>query len=185
LKGLRFSVTAFYNRVGQAIANVTTGVNLRQRQNVDAIRARGLEFSAGADVGRFSVDGSLAVTDSRVLASGAQSGLNGLRPAQTPKLAGSATLAWKPKAGWQAALIVRHIGAQFEDDLQTSVLPAATTFGAFVNVPLRQFYERGVSLVLRGENLGDALVQTRNQAGSIDYGVPRTVWAGLRFGGGR
>ena len=37
----------------------------------------------------------------------------------------------------------------------------------------------------RGENLADATVVTRNQAGSLDLGAPRTLWAGLRFSFGR
>jgi len=41
---------------------------------------------------------------------------------------------------------------------------------------------RTFSLVLRGENLTDARIVTRNQGGSIDLGVPRTVWAGVRVG---
>jgi hypothetical protein len=35
--------------------------------------------------------------------------------------------------------------------------------------------------VLRGENLTGETIVTRNQGGSIDLGVPRTVWAGLRI----
>jgi hypothetical protein len=39
----------------------------------------------------------------------------------------------------------------------------------------------GVSFVLRGK-IWPVTVITRNQAGSMDIGAPRTVWAGLRFG---
>ena len=39
-----------------------------------------------------------------------------------------------------------------------------------------------LSLVGRVENLFDEEVVTRNQGGSMDLGVPRTVWAGLRYG---
>jgi hypothetical protein len=78
--------------------------------------------------------------------------------------------------GWRLAASVKHTGAQFEDDLQTDVLPAATTLDVFAEVPL----SRGVSLILRGENLTDTDIVTRNVAGSIDLGAPRTVWAGLR-----
>ena len=60
----------------------------------------------------------------------------------------------------------------------TDVLPAATTFDAYAQVPLG----RKLALVLRGENLTDEDVVTRNQGGSIDLGVPRTLWAGLKVG---
>jgi hypothetical protein len=35
------------------------------------------------------------------------------------------------------------------------------------------------SLILRGENLTDEDMVTRNQGGSIDLGAPRTIWAGV------
>ena len=180
MPGLKLSATAFTNRVEHAIANVTTGVNLRQRQNVDAIRAKGLEFAASATAGRFSLDGSLALTDAVVEASGAQAGINGLRPAQTPKIAASATLNWRPAPRWQAAVSLRYLGSQYEDDLNSanSLMPAATTIGALVQAPLGG----ALTLVLRGENLANVSVVTRNQAGSIDIGTPRTIWAGVRVG---
>jgi hypothetical protein len=34
----------------------------------------------------------------------------------------------------------------------------------------------------RAENLTDEDIITRNQGGSIDLGVPRTIWLGLRYG---
>lgn len=174
---LRLSVTAFDNRVRHAVANVTIGTNLRERRNIDAIHARGIELGTSAQVGALQFDGSLAWTDSRVEASGASLALNGLRPAQTPRLAASASLAWQPKPGWRIAATLKHVGAQFEDDLQSDVLPAATTLDGFVQLPLAG----PVSLVLRAENLADAQVITRNQGGSLDLGAPRTLWAGLRI----
>jgi outer membrane receptor protein involved in Fe transport len=170
------SATAFDNRVRNAIANVTIASNLRERRNVDAVRSRGLELSARLSSGGFRFDGSLALTDAEVEDRG--SSLDGKRPAQTPKIAASGTLSWQPADGWSLAATLRHIGRQFEDDLETDALPAATTLDAFAQVPLTG----GLSLVLRGENLTDERIVTRNQGGSIDLGVPRTLWAGIRFG---
>ena len=73
---------------------------------------------------------------------------------------------------------MRHTGAAFEDDLNTDVLPAATTLDLFAQVPVW----KELSVVLRGENVFDATIVTRNQGGSMDYGTPATVWAGLRWG---
>lgn len=70
------------------------------------------------------------------------------------------------------------MGDQFEDDLESDVLPAATTLGVFAEIPFSDRF----ALVLRGENLTDETVVTRNQGGSIDLGTPRTVWAGVRLG---
>lgn len=171
---IRFSLTAFDNKVSNAVANVTIGTNLRERRNVGAVHARGIEAGVEARLGKVSLDGSLAWTDAKVEASGA---LDGKRPAQTPRIAASATLAWTPRPAWRLALTAKHTGAQYEDDLQSDLLPAATTLDAFVLVPLGKRF----SLVLRGENLTGAEVVTRNQAGSIDLGAPRTLWAGLRI----
>lgn len=178
IKALSLSLTAFDNRLKNAIANVTLATNLRQRQNVDAIRSRGIEASANVVFGTVSLDGSLSWTDAKVEASGAQAALNGMRPAQVPKLAASATLAWTPRAGWRLAATVRRVGSQYEDDLQTDVLPAATTINAFAQIPIAGPF----SMILRGENLTNATVITRNQSGSIDLGTPRTLWAGVRVG---
>jgi outer membrane receptor protein involved in Fe transport len=176
--GLSFTLTAFDNRLKDAVANVTLSSSMRQRQNVDAIRARGLELGADATVGTVSFAGSLSWTDAQVEASGTSFALDGKRPAQVPKLAASGTLAWMPQPGWRIAATLRHTGAQFEDDLETDVLRAATTLDSIVQVPLGH----GISVLLRGENLFDETIVTRNQAGSIDHGTPRTLWAGVRIG---
>jgi hypothetical protein len=72
-------------------------------------------------------------------------------------------------------MTLRHVGAQYEDDLQTDTLKAATTLDAFVRAT-----GGAVQPDPARENLTDAEIVTRNAAGSIDLGTPRTVWAGLR-----
>ena len=180
IANVSLSLTAFDNRVADAIANVTIGPNLRERQNVDAVRARGIEATVAAKLGAFSLDGSLALTRARVEAPG--TALDDKRPAQTPRIAASATLAWRPSTGLLkgglASATLQHIGAQFEDDLETDSLRAATTLDAVVQVPLTG----SLSLVARAENLGNAAIETRNQGGSIDLGTPRTLWIGVRAG---
>lgn len=176
--GVSLSLTGFDNRVKDAIANVTIGPNLRQRRNVDAVHARGIELGAALRLGALSFDGSLALTDAEVEAGGASAQLDGKRPAQTPRIAASATFAWRSRAGWLLSATLRHAGAQYEDDLETDVLPPATTLDGFARVPLAG----PVSLVLRAENVTDETVVTRNQAGSLDLGTPRTIWLGLRVG---
>ncbi|MEY4238251.1 MAG: hypothetical protein RL339_852, partial [Pseudomonadota bacterium] len=177
LPKLTLRLTGFDNRVKGAIANVTIGPNLRERRNVDAVRSRGVEASLDAKLGDFSFDAALSWLSARVEASGASAALNGKRPAQVPRLSASASLAWRPADRWVIATTLRHTGAQWEDDLETDRLPAATTLDAVAEVPLT----RNLLLVLRAENLTDEQIVTRNQAGSIDLGVPRTVWAGFRI----
>ena len=172
----KLSLTAFNNRLKDAITNVTIATNLNQRQNIAAIRAKGIELGAEARLGPLSFNGSLAYTHAREHAPGRD--LHGFRPSQTPAWDESASVSYRPAEGMLFSATVRHVGKQFEDDQETYVLPAATTLDLFGEIPL--FGK--LSFVARAENLFDAKVVTRNQAGSQDLGAPRTVWAGLRYG---
>lgn len=176
---LTLSFTAFDNRLKDAIANATIGTDLRQRQNVSAIEARGVELSTSIAWNTLSFDGSLAWTNSKVDAPG--QAMDGLRPAQVPKLMASGTLAWSPAPRWRFAATLRHVGSQFEDDLESYVLPSATTVDAYFSAPVAG----PVSLILRGENLAGEEIVTRNQDGEIDLGTPRTVWIGVKVDLGR
>jgi outer membrane receptor protein involved in Fe transport len=174
--GVKFTLTAFDNKLKDAITNVTIGTNLQKRENIPAMRAKGIELGADARLGKFSFNGSLAYTHAREHAPGAD--LDGYRPSQTPAWDESASVAYRPAQGMLFSATVRHVGKQFEDDQETYVLPAATTVDLFAQVPLAG----RLSFVVRGENLFDATVITRNQAGSEDLGIPRTVWGGFRYG---
>lgn len=177
-RNVELSLTAFDNRVKNAIANVTLAPNLRQRQNLPAIEAQGVEGNLGITSGQFRFDGSISYTDATIDGEGPSAALDGNRPPQTPRFAASARLGWASQGGTELAATLRHVSSQFEDDQETDVLPAATTVGAFASIPLAG----SLKLVLRGENLTDERIVTRNSGGSIDLGVPRTVWAGFRYG---
>lgn len=172
------AVTAFDNKVDNAIANVTISPNLRRRANLPAITARGIEASVAAKFGAVRLESALAWTDAGVEGRGPSADLDGLRPAQTPAFAATMTLGWEPAPGWRLAGTLRHVSAQFEDDRQSDRLPPATTLDAFLAAPL--FGK--LSLMIRAENLTDEAIVTRNQGGSIDLGVPRTVWLGVHYG---
>jgi iron complex outermembrane receptor protein len=176
--GIRFGATAFYNRLGDAIANITTGNTLRQRQNVNAIVAKGIELTASARRADFSLSASYAYTDSKVEAPGQL--FDRLRPAQTPRHSASATLAWAPAHGPSLSTTLRYVGKQNEDDLQTDALPHALTVDGTASLPLRH----GATLVGRVENLFDKTVYTRRVSLptlSEDVGTPRTFWLGIRL----
>ncbi len=174
IPAITLSGTAFDNKVRDAIANVTINATTRERRNVAAVAARGLEFTGEAKFGAFTFNASASYTEAKVEAP--LTALDGKRPAQTPRWAATATAAWRPRPDLTLAFTVRHTGAQFEDDLQTTVLPRVTILNAFAQVPLAGPF----SLILRGENLADAAVITRDSGGSIDLGTPRTLWAGVR-----
>lgn len=177
-EGIRFSLTAFDNRVENAIANVTLTPTLRQRQNLPAIDARGVEGNLSVDRGDFTMNLSAAYTDAAVDGQGASIALDGNRPPQTPEWAISETVIWRPADGWVLSATVRYISQQFESDQETDELPAVTTLGLFAEIPVAGPF----SLVLRGENLTDEEIVTRNSNGAIDLGVPRTIWGGVKIG---
>jgi vitamin B12 transporter len=191
-KGVALRATAYWNRLEDAIANVTVangpgtfpfvgvvsaaGV-YRQRQNLDAVVAKGVELDGRVDRGPLSLALSYAYVDARVEASGLAAPLDGLRPAQTARHQGSATLGWWRDA-LGAALTLRYIGPQFEDDQNSRVLDDAVTFDAVVRVPVAS----GFSVEGRAENLTDALVPaTISGDGVIERASPRTLWLGLRY----
>ncbi|WP_434404236.1 TonB-dependent receptor plug domain-containing protein [Sphingobium sp. DN12] len=176
--GVQLSATLFYNRLDDAIANVTIATNARQRQNVNAIVAKGVELTASAQLpANFSLLASYAYSHSKVDAPGMA--FDGFAPAQVPRHSASATLAWAPKAGPELSATLRYTAKQYEDDLQSDVLPDALTLDVLARLPIGH----GISLVARGENLFDEDIVTRNAGGSIDLGTPRTLWIGVTVRG--
>jgi outer membrane receptor protein involved in Fe transport len=175
---ITFSVTAFDNKVKDAIANVTLAPNLRQRQNLPAINAQGIEADAAVRFGDFRLLGSLSYTDATIAGSGTSIALDGNRPPQVPRWAAAASLGWHPADNAEMSISLRHVGPQFEDDRETDRLQSATTIGAFARVGLLDEF----SLIFRAENIFGETIITRNAGGALDLGTPRTVWAGLRYG---
>lgn len=189
---VRLSITGFANRLTNAIANVTLGAGpgvfpqvgfvaaggaFRQRQNVDAVKVRGVEAAAQWTGGPWALRAGASLTHARIQASGSAAMLDGLRPAQTPKFAGTLSASWE-RDGKGFEVLLRRVGAQYEDDLNTRVLKGATTLDAFASWPVGRRFQ----LVARGENLTDALVMAGiGGDGSIERATPRTLWIGLRL----
>ena len=137
----RLAATVFSNRLRDAIANVTLGYgpgtfpqvgfvaaggDFRQRENVHSVNVQGIELSGGLTQGPWSIRAGASFAHARMEAGGAASFLNGLRPAQTPVFAGTLSGSWE-RDGKGLQIDLRRVGAQFEDDLNTEVLKAATT----------------------------------------------------------
>ncbi|MDT7533610.1 TonB-dependent receptor [Sphingobium sp. SA2] len=175
--GISLSATGFINRLDDAVANVTLTATTRQRRNIDRIVAKGVELTADATLGAMRLSASYAYSRSRVHAPG--EAFDGLTPAQSPRHAASATIAYSPAQGPTLSTTLRYVAKQYEDDLQSDVLPHAITVDAIARLPLAG----GVTLVARGENLLDETIVTRNAGGSMDLGTPRTLWIGVSFGG--
>ena len=86
--------------------------------------------------------------------------------------------------GWErhgraAALILRHVGGQFEHDLNQNRLPSATTLDAFLAWPV----SKRLDVIVRAQNLADdQVVAGIDDDGTVERSTPRTLWLGLRFG---
>jgi outer membrane receptor protein involved in Fe transport len=194
LAAIDLSATVFTNRLDNAIANVTIGAGpgvfpgvgfvpaggrYRQRQNLGSIRSHGVEADAKLTLGATRVGGSIAWVDAVVReTAGTGAGLNGLRPAQAPELSGSLTLGHDARA-FDVSATMRHLGARYEDDLNSRRLAPATTVDAELSVPLGG----AITLLLAAENLLDADIETGLSGSQVERGQPRTLWLGLRWGG--
>lgn len=190
--GFSLSVTGYINRLKDAIANVTLGKGpgtfpgvgfvpaggtYQQRENVHALNVRGIEVSAAWTDGPWSVSAGASLTRARLAANGEAIFLDGLRPAQTPNLGASLAAGWE-EDGKAFKLLIRRVGAQFDNDLNTEVLKAATTLDAYAQWPLT----RRLELVARGENITNALVMAGiNGDNSVERATPRTLWIGIRL----
>jgi outer membrane receptor protein involved in Fe transport len=189
--GIELSVTGFWNRMDDTIANVTLGSGpgnfpgvgfvaaggfYRQRQNLDALQVWGWEVDGRATFGAVSLQASWSHVDPTIRASGAAAALNGLAPAQTPRDQFSGTVNYAGKF-FTASATLRHIAAQFEDDQNSRSLNAATMVDALLLVPV----VRGIAIEGRVENLFDAEVQAAlSGTGVVERALPRTLWVGAR-----
>jgi outer membrane receptor protein involved in Fe transport len=172
----------FWNRLDHAIANVTIASTpastTRQRQNIDAIRSCGVEVDARAQLGEWLFGLGYSHVDARVRASGTASGLNGLRPAQTPRDQASASAEWNRPGLFRLGTTVRYVARQYEDDQNLRVLRNALTVDAVAIMPVGQ----GFSIELRGENLGNVQVDAGISADNIiERATPRSLTIGLRY----
>ena len=193
LNTARAGITLFWNRLDNAIGNVTLGAGpgtfpqvgfvagggaFRQRLNLDSIRVQGVEVAVALDYGRWDISGSAALTNARVNASGLAAALNGKRPAQSPKVQASGTIGYAIPSGVRASITGRYVGSQFEDDLQLRRLRPAFTMDASIALPVW----RGLAIRLAAENMFNHEVQAGiNDSGVVDRGTPGTIWAGLRW----
>ncbi len=199
------SVTAFWNKLDNAIANVTLdsgpglfpGVGFvsgagvyRQRQNLDAIESKGVEvdliydlaYGLGMNTGyeSFVLRAGYAYVDAEVRANGAAAALDGLRPAQVPKHTATVTLDYDDRPGLKAGARLRYTGGQFEDDGNTRRLDNALTVDGWLGYTLDGAERWQVEF--RAENIFNNEVQAGiSSAGIVERTYPRTIWLGLRY----
>ncbi len=169
----RAGVTFYRNELTDLITNVTLSVapNLitRQRQNASAALARGVEVDVRQRWRSWQFDAGYLFADSRFA--------TGERLPQIPKHQGSAQLTFMGH-NTIAAAGFRSNGAQFEDDLNSFVLPGF----AVAHFSMRQRIASNVWAQFAIENLFDREYVV-GQSPTALIGAPRLWRVGLRWDG--
>ena len=188
------TATLFWNRIDDAIVNVTIGEGpgtfpragfvpaggvLRQRQNAGTIEATGVEISARQTVrGGLDLTGAVSITDARVEGGSAAPQLTGLRPAQAPIWSASAGIDWRASHRLSLAARARYESKRFDDDMNSRVLGAAVTMDVRADWRINDT----ASLWLAADNLFDADVQvSETGTGVKGLAPPRTLRIGVRL----
>ncbi|WP_292083728.1 MULTISPECIES: TonB-dependent receptor [unclassified Brevundimonas] len=186
--------TLFWNRIEDAIVNVTVGEGpatfpragfvpaggvLRQRRNAGTIEATGVEISARQALrGGLDLTAALSVTDARVDGGSAAPQLTGLRPAQAPIWSATAGVDWRAGDRLSLSARARYESRRFEDDLNSRVLGAAVTADLRADWRVNQ----RASLWLAADNLFDAEVEVSETGTGVEgFGPPRSLSAGVRL----
>ena len=194
LSKLTVSADAFWNKLSDAVSNVTiargpgtfpivgfvpAGGIGRQRQNLDEIRVRGLEFNARfAASHTLNLDLAYLLNDNEVISASNAPALDGKHLAQVPRHSLSAGFAWHAPAAITLTSRLRYVSEQFEDDENTLPLAAATT----VDVGLSHPISRGGEIFLSVENIFSVEVQTGRVAnGIVSIAPPRLTRTGVRW----
>jgi outer membrane receptor protein involved in Fe transport len=173
-------VTAFYNSLDGAIANITLSSTpaliTRERRNSDEIRAGGVELEADARLTpTLAMNGQIVFTSSHFRGSVATPAIEGNQVPQVPVVQGGVGLTWTDPRFVTAAMQVRFSGEQYDDDANDFVLGA---YGV-VDVQVSRAITRGLVGFLAVENLFDEDYDAGRTPIRL-VGWPRSVRVGLR-----
>jgi vitamin B12 transporter len=191
---VNWGVDAFYNKLANAITNVTIGKGpgsfplagfvpaggaLYERENAGDVNAYGTEGSAEHAFGRqLSLRLAYTLTHARVDGGSKAPQLTGKQPALTPAAAATAALDWRPLDRLTVTAEVRYEGDRFDDDLNTLKINAGTGVNGRVAWRLTE----AASVYVAAENLFNANLQTGLSAANVvTYDAPRMVQVGLNL----
>lgn len=189
---ITWDVTGFWNRLSDAISNVTIGTGpgtfpdagflpaggiFIQRQNVRGINALGSEGEAQWQLDDLvALRGAYSVTDARVDGGTTAPQLTGRRPAETPRLTITGGIVASPIPSVTVEGDVVYETLRWSDDQNTLPLPAATTFDA--KVTWHFLPQAGVYFAV--DNITNAAVATSEGGDHVyTYDEPRAYRAGL------
>ena len=184
--GLRFvrqrfmlNGTFFVEHVDDPIANVTQSVTAslitRQRQNIGALRARGIDLDAFLAFRKIQFHTGYEFVNSIVTSFSADPSLVGKRVPQTPAHVFTESLTYFAPRAFTVQVMARASSSQFDDDQNLFVLAPYSTVGLSIARQLR-----AADLFLAVSNLFDSRIETAaTPVTSIAPG--RLISAGLRF----
>jgi outer membrane receptor protein involved in Fe transport len=167
--------TWFDNAMKDPISNVTIGTNLRQRQNLGRTRIRGVQTDIEYRVTRdWRATAGYVFNRARVTENTVDPTLLDKYLPQVPKNRGSIGLAYSNPRYLSASVNAIFVGDQFDDDLNTLVLPAYGT----VEMSLFRAIGNNLDVFFTAQNLFDEeYIVQRNPTTSA---APRLVNGGIR-----
>ena len=193
IQSVRLSATGFFNRLEDAIGNITIGAGpgtfepggfipaggvLRQRRNIELVLAPGVELS-----GEWQIAPSLLVKagylfTNPTIEKAADPALRGRLLAQTPQHVFTSGVEWTPSRLWLLTAQMRTSSRQFEDDLNTRTLVSFTTIDAAIFYNFSEAVAAGAKV----ENLFDTEIETgKSVDGLVSTGTPRLITLQLRW----
>jgi outer membrane receptor protein involved in Fe transport len=170
--------TWFDNAMRDPISNVTIGTNLAQRQNLGRTRIRGLQTDVEYRMGNWRTGGGYVFNRARVTEFvqpvATQPSIVGNFLAQVPKNRGSVSVSYSNPRYVTASVNAIFVGEQFDNDINTLVLPAYGT----VELSLVRAIGRNLDVFFTAQNLFDQEYFVQRNPTTI--GAPRLVSGGIR-----
>jgi iron complex outermembrane recepter protein len=175
--GLAARMTAFHNTLTNPITSVTTGTNLRQRQNLGEARIQGIEAEVGWRFLRnWLASGAYTYARNWVAEAPGQPRLVGKELPQDPKHRATFSLSFDDAQRFSAQAQLRYVGAQFEDDVNTLPMSSVFLFDLFASWHATRFMD----LFVAAENVFDKSYLV-GRSGVDTVGQPRSVHGGFRL----
>ena len=191
---LTWDADLFYNRLADAVTNVTIGQGpgsfplagfvpaggtLFERENAGAVNAYGVEADADARLsGGFDLRGAATYSHARVDGGDQAPQLTGLRPAQTPEAVVTASAVWTGLARLTLIGQLRYQSSTFDDDQNTRKIDGGA------GVDARAEWRLGAQLhaYVAADNVLGADLQTgRSATGVVTYAAPRMIRLGVAW----
>lgn len=180
-------VTYYDNRVKDPVSNVTistVGANVtQQRQNLGRTKIQGTQFDVEyRPTIALKIDAAYLFGRARVTSNPLNSALEGTFLPQVPRHRGSVGVTWANARWATVAFDIQAVGNQFDDDLNSRVVPGYTEPGlpkyALVSLQVSRAIHRSLEVFVGAQNLLNQTYYVGTLPTTI--GTPRLVSGGVR-----